>query len=179
MNIKATNLSGCFILEPIIHNDERGEFTKIYNKSLFMEAGISDSIKEQFYTYSKKNVIRGMHFQVPPHDHSKLVTCFSGEIMDVVVDLRKGSKTYGKYDSFRLSKKNGHIVYIPSGMAHGFLSLTDNCGVLYNTSEEYSPSHDKGIHWDSFGFRWPVNKPTVSDRDNNHPILSGFDSPFL
>lgn len=178
MKLMETNLTGCYHIEPNRSQDGRGRFIKLYHENIFREHGINIDIKEQFFSVSHKNVLRGMHFQTPPHDHNKLVTCLTGRVLDVVLDLRKKSDTYGEAAVFELSAKNGNLLTIPSGMAHGFLSLEDNSGMLYTTSAVYSPNHDRGIRWDSFGFEWPCVAPIVSERDHSLPTFTQFKSPF-
>jgi|SaaInlStandDraft_4_1057021.scaffolds.fasta_scaffold81679_2 dTDP-4-dehydrorhamnose 3,5-epimerase len=178
MQFRGTLLKGCFIVESGIFCDERGSFIKIYHDEIFDELGVSLNIKEQFLTVSKNNVLRGMHFQLPPHDHAKLVTCVSGSILDVVLDLRKDSKTYGTSVSFNLSADKLNSVLIPKGMAHGFLSLEENSCVLYSTTSVHAPEMDGGIYWDSLDFKWPTESPIVSKRDEALPYFSNFESPF-
>jgi dTDP-4-dehydrorhamnose 3,5-epimerase len=127
---------------------------------------------------SNKNILRGMHFQLPPYDHDKLVSCLAGSVLDVVIDLRKKSATYKHFDSFNLNQNDTYTLYIPSGMAHGFLSLEDNSGMLYNTSRVHAPEKDCGIHWNSFDFDWGCDNPIVSIRDQNHTPLDNFTSSF-
>jgi len=134
--------------------------------------------REQYYSISKKNVLRGMHFQLPPHDHYKLVTCVEGRILDVVVDLRRSSPTFGQHLCVELSGVRADSIYIPSGLAHGFLVLSRRALVLYNVSSLYAPLHDTGIRWDSAGIQWPVVAPQVSERDAVLPPLAAFETPF-
>ena len=178
MNAVETGIPGCLVVEPNIAEDYRGCFIKTFHRDIFVEMGITSEWREQYYTVSKKNVLRGMHFQIPPHDHDKLVTCISGKVLDVILDLRKKSTNYRKVISVPLSANNPRLVYIPRGLAHGFLSLTDNGVMLYNTSTVYSPSHDAGIRWSSIGFDWPCRDPIVSERDQQHPSLKDFSNPF-
>jgi dTDP-4-dehydrorhamnose 3,5-epimerase len=119
-----------------------------------------------------------MHFQVPPHHHSKIVFCPQGAILDVIVDLRKSSPTYGHYHAEELSADNHKAYYIPEGFAHGFRSLTDDAITYYLVSTEYSQEHDTGIRYDSIGFDWGVDKPVVSDRDLSFASFKEFSSPF-
>jgi dTDP-4-dehydrorhamnose 3,5-epimerase len=176
LKFKSTNIPGCYFIHTGIFNDKRGRFTKLYKEDSFQQNGIRIPIKEQFFTLSHKNVLRGMHFQLPPYDHSKIVTCISGSILDVVLDLRVNSPSYGKCESFELS---GNSIFIPSGVAHGFLSLVDNSIVFYNTSTLHMPDYDSGIHWDSFNFNWPCKSPIVSNRDKDLITFQQFDSPFI
>jgi dTDP-4-dehydrorhamnose 3,5-epimerase len=158
--------------------DGRGRFVKSFHDTLLREAGIAFELKEEFYSTSHKNVLRGMHFQAPPHDHTKLVMCLSGEVIDVVLDLRKSSAFFGKSAGFRLSSTKAQFLYIPKGFAHGFLSLADHSMLIYKTDAVYTPEFDRGILWNTFGFSWQIEYPILSTRDNNFPSFSNFLSPF-
>ena len=173
-------LPGIRILKPFIHSDERGEFVKTFNEVQLAEHGINMTLREEFFSCSNTGVIRGMHFQLPPYAHQKIVYCISGAVLDVVLDLRKGSTTYGRYAAFELSASNRHVVSIPIGFAHGFLSLEDHSTLIYKTDAVHSPEHDAGVLWSGFGHKWPVvaNPPIVSARDSQFPPLSGVNSPF-
>ncbi len=179
MKIIKTNLNGLFVIQSNVFADQRGVFIKTFHKKFFEDNGLESDFRESFFSISKKNVIRGMHFQLPPDDHVKLVYCAKGEILDVVVDIRKNSPTYGKFFSIDLTESNGKIMYIPKGFAHGFKSLTDNSVVVYMTTKEYSPENDAGIRWDSFGFNWKVENPIISQRDKSFLPLKEFNSPFI
>jgi dTDP-4-dehydrorhamnose 3,5-epimerase len=150
--------------------DERGYFIKIFQGNF--------SLKEEYFSSSKKNVLRGMHFQLPPYAVNKIVYCIQGEVLDVILDLRKNSKTYKQYFTNILSKKNNNILFVPKGFAHGFLSLKNNSILIYKTDNIYHPKFDVGISWDSFGFKWPIKKPLISERDQNFSSLKNFKSPF-
>ena len=119
-----------------------------------------------------------MHFQTPPHHHAKIVFCPQGAILDVIVDLRKESKTYGQFFAQELSAENHKAYYIPKGFAHGFKSLTDGAITYYLVSSEYSKEHDTGILYNSFGFDWELQNPIISERDLSFPALEGWNSPF-
>jgi dTDP-4-dehydrorhamnose 3,5-epimerase len=179
MKIIKTKLAGLFIIEPDVFSDERGALTKPFHKQTFIDNGMVATFDESFYSLSHKGVIRGMHFQIPPEDHAKLVYVPSGKILDVLVDLRKSSPTYGQHVSVELSAEKKNMVYIPKGFAHGFLSLEDNSCTTYLQSTMRSAPHEAGIRYDSFGFAWPVEKPIVSKRDTEFPTLEDFDSPFI
>jgi dTDP-4-dehydrorhamnose 3,5-epimerase len=179
MKVLKTNLEGLFLIQSNVFKDQRGIFVKTFHKESFEENGLETVFRESFFSISKKNVIRGMHFQLPPDDHVKLVYCTYGKVLDVVVDIRNNSQTYGKSFSVELTEDNGNILYIPKGFAHGFKSLTDNSVVVYLTTKEYSPENDTGIRWDSFGFNWQVDNPILSERDKNFLPLSEFRSPFV
>jgi dTDP-4-dehydrorhamnose 3,5-epimerase len=179
MNIIKTELDGVLIIEPQVFKDERGEFVKIFHKDTFAENGMASDFAESFFSVSQKNVIRGMHFQIPPEDHAKLVYATAGKILDVVLDIRKGSPAYGKFISVELSGENHKMVYIPSGFAHGFLSLADDSCMTYLQSTMHAKECDAGIRLDSFGMDWGVSKPIISQRDRNFPELADFNSPFI
>lgn len=171
-------LSGAYLLTLPAFEDNRGSFIKTFQDSLFQEAGIPFTLKESYFSLSKKGVIRGMHFQTPPHDHAKVVFCPQGSIWDVIVDLRKNSGTYGQYFATELSALNHQAYYIPAGFAHGFEALTDNAMTYYLVSSEHNKTHDTGIRYDSFGLDWECQTPVVSERDLSFVPLAAFDSPF-
>ncbi|MCC2631400.1 MAG: dTDP-4-dehydrorhamnose 3,5-epimerase [Patescibacteria group bacterium] len=178
MNIHRTDLEGIRVIEPPHFIDERGTFTKTFHKEAFEKESLGTDFQESYYSTSKKNVIRGMHFQSPPQDHAKLVYVTRGSILDVVLDIRKNSPTYGKHLTFELSAENHKAIYIPSGFAHGFLSLEDGTAVTYLQTTMHSPEHDKGIHAHSFGLQWDISKPIMSERDLSFPHFEEFQTPF-
>jgi dTDP-4-dehydrorhamnose 3,5-epimerase/CDP-3, 6-dideoxy-D-glycero-D-glycero-4-hexulose-5-epimerase len=178
MKIIDTKIQGLKILEPTIFEDSRGKFIKTFNNEFFKKIGLDIDIKETYYSISHKDVIRGMHFQTPPYDHIKIVYVPFGKIIDVILDIRKGSKTYGEYFSTKLSCDNAKVLIIPKGLAHGFKSLQDNTNVTYMQTTGYAPNNDGGIRYDSFGFDWECENPSLSDRDISFKILNDFDTPF-
>ena len=178
MEIIPTELEGVKILRPRVFTDIRGTFVKTFHAPALREAGLEFTPQEEFFSISHRNVLRGMHFQLPPADHIKVVYCLTGRVLDLVVDLLKKSATFGRHLARELSGKNREILYIPTGFAHGFLSLEDNTTMLYQTSTGHSPAHDVGIRWDSIGYQWPVESPIMSDRDRQFAALSEFQSPF-
>lgn len=165
--------------------DARGSFVKTYACSVFDAAlprtgGLGESafdFREEFYSLSNKNVVRGMHFQLPPHDHVKLVYCAVGAVQDVLLDLRKGPG-FGRSVAVRLDADTPQLLFIPKGIAHGFVSLCDSSLMVYKTSTEHTPSHDAGVRFDSFGHDWGCELPILSVRDQNHPSFADFVSPF-
>ena len=181
MNIKKieTGLHGCVELISAPTIDSRGLFQKIYRKDCFEKFGLFSEWVEQYYSTSNYGVLRGMHFQTPPYDHSKLVYCTSGEVFDIAVDLRFGSPTYGRFAKIVLSASKGNMVYIPSGFAHGFLVTSKQATLVYSVSSVYAPTHDSGIRWDSIGIEWPEEPTLISERDRKFKPLSEFQSPFL
>lgn len=180
MTIEKTLLKDVFIFNNFNVNDDRGVFVKTFNKNAFNELKLNFEIRESYFSISKRNVIRGMHFQLPPHDHEKLLYVPKGAILDVVVDLRKKSPTYGKHISVELSDQNKKSIFIPKGFAHGFKSLLDDTITVYNVATEYNTSADTGIHFNSFGFDWKVDKPIISQRDFTFESLNNFckNNPF-
>lgn len=174
-----SSLTGCYLVKPKIFSDKRGRFVKTFAESEFHKLGLNFELREQFFSVSNSKVIRGLHFQNPPHDHAKLVFCLVGSVQDVVVDIRVGSPTYGQIAEFSLSADNSHGVYIPSGFAHGFCSTSANSLMIYNVSTGHSPQHDDGIRWDSLKIPWQVESPIVSDRDSNFVEWADFKSPFV
>lgn len=179
MELIKTNFNGLFILQHKVFHDNRGIFVKTYNQEIFKYLNIDLEIKERYYTISNKNVIRGMHFQTPPHDHVKLVTVLNGKILDVILDIRMNSPTYGKYFSIYVEGSDGKTLYIPKGFAHGFKALADDTIVEYNQTTVYAPDCDAGILYNSFGFNWGINEPIISERDNNFESFENFNTPFL
>jgi dTDP-4-dehydrorhamnose 3,5-epimerase len=177
-DIQPIILHGAYLLTLPSSNDERGTFVKTFHDTTLQNVGINFTLKESYFSLSKKDVIRGMHFQLPPHQHSKIVFCPQGAILDVIVDLRKGSATYGHYYAHELSAENHKAYYIPEGFAHGFKSLTDDAITYYLVSSEYSQPHDTGIRYDSIGFDWQVSDPILSKRDLSFVAMEEFDSPF-
>jgi len=176
--IRELVLKGCYELKSKVLDDFRGKFVKIFHEDEFKMMGLETNFSEEYYSESKKNVIRGMHFQTPPMDHVKLVYCVEGSAIDAVVDLRVNSETYGQFTLFELSASKGNAIYIPKGMAHGFCVLSEKAIMVYKVSTIYSPENDTGIHWNSINIPWPTSSPIVSDRDQGLPPFNQFLSPF-
>ncbi|MEI9959673.1 MAG: dTDP-4-dehydrorhamnose 3,5-epimerase [Limisphaerales bacterium] len=178
MELVPTKLPGLQIIRPRIFRDERGSFVKTFHAGQFRELGLEFEPQEEFFSTSAKGVLRGMHFQLPPAAHIKLVYCIAGGVLDVVLDLRKNSPTFGHTCACELSAANREMLFIPVGFAHGFLALEDGATMVYQTSTVHSPTHDAGVRWDSFGFDWPMKHPLLSERDKKFPALRDFHSPF-
>lgn len=178
MNIIKTPIEGLLILQTENHEDNRGSFQKLFNRDFFMEHGLAADFCELYYSVNHKDVVRGMHFQTPPADHVKLVYVSRGRIKDAVVDIRKESATYGKVFTHELDAKKGEYLYIPKGLAHGFISLEDNTIVNYAQTSCYDRERDCGIDSMSIGIDWGVEKPIRSGRDLTFPALKDFNSPF-
>jgi dTDP-4-dehydrorhamnose 3,5-epimerase/CDP-3, 6-dideoxy-D-glycero-D-glycero-4-hexulose-5-epimerase len=166
MNIESTPFENLFVLVYKSFKDNRGEFVKTINKKTFAENAIEWEFTESFYSISGKNVFRGMHFQYRPHDHDKLVYVVKGSILDIVLDLRSDSKTFGKYFTIELSEENRKGLHIGRGFAHGFLSLEEGTIVEYHTTTEQNKESEGGIKWDSFGAQVEIKNPIISVRDS-------------
>ena len=147
-DIQPISLQGACLITMPAFADARGSFVKTFHETVLQDACIDFTLRESYFSLSKKGVIRGMHFQLPPHHHSKIVFCPYGAILDVIVDLRKGSTTFGQYFAHELSAENHKAYYIPEGFAHGFKSLTDDAITYYLVSSEYNQQHDTGIRYD-------------------------------
>jgi len=179
MEAAATDIPGCFRMRARVGSDRRGGFVKTFEASTYARLGLRGDWAEEIHTTSRAGVIRGMHFQTPPAAHAKLLFCIAGKVEDVVVDLRRGSPTFGQYRAFALRADDGDGLYVPSGLAHGFASIADRSTLFYKITGAYAPAHDAGIAWDGFGYAWPVADPVLSDRDRGHPRLADYDSPFV
>lgn len=176
--IEETAIHGLRLLKPIVRGDARGRFVKNFHAEFFKSHGMETTFPEQYFSTSAQGVLRGLHFQTPPMDHAKLVTCLEGEVLDAVVDLRKNSPTFGQHATFRLNGEEATQVYIPTGCAHGFYTLSKRATLLYNVGTVHSAPHDAGIRWDSAGIAWPNPSPLISERDAGFPTLAQFASPF-
>ena len=165
--------SNAYLIKTNILTDIRGDFTKIFQNSYFEELD-GFSPKECYISTSKKNVLRGFHLQLNESIHGKIVSCLSGQVLDVFVDLRKND-TFGKVYSKVLSSKNRDTIFIPKGYGHAFLNLNDeDASLLYLVETEHSPKNDTGVKWNSVDFEWPIINPILSERDENLPEISNF-----
>lgn len=178
MTVESTCLPGVSLLTPRLVRDLRGFFFKPFQQSCFQTHGLAGEFREAFFTQSQGGVIRGMHYQAPPHDHDKLVFVLAGTILDVVLDLRGGTPTYGRHLAIELSEAHPRALYIPRGLAHGFAALSAGATVGYLVTEEHAATHDCGVRYDSFGFTWPLPQPVVSPRDLALPSFDRLDTPF-
>jgi len=178
MEIIKTPFEGLLVLQTVNFQDGRGGFQKLYNYDFYKANGLDCDFKEFYFSVNNSDVIRGMHFQLPPFDHTKLVYVSQGRIIDVVVDIRKKSATFGQCFSIELDAKEGKYLYIPKGFAHGFHSLENGTIVNYAQTSCYSKEHDYGIDAMSVGFDWKLNHPIRSPRDLSFVTLTDFNSPF-
>ncbi len=169
-----------FLIETKTFGDERGVFLEIYRHSEFARSGIPEHFVQDNYSRSVRGVLRGLHYQLDPKAQGKLVRCVQGRIFDVAVDIRKGSPSYGRWVGQELSGENGLMLFVPAGFAHGFLTLSGSAEVLYKCTEEYSPSHDRGIIWNDpdINVPWAVTDPLLSDKDRLHPLLRDAENNF-
>lgn len=170
-------LEGLVLIRPKVFRDERGFFLEFYKRSEFYKNGIEVEFLQDNHSASVKGTLRGLHYQKKPKVQGKLVRCVKGDIFDVAVDIRKGSKTFGKWFGIRLSEENQLMLWIPPGFAHGFLVLSDYAEVIYKVSHsEYSPGHDAGIRFDDpdLAIDWPIKDPNLlilSEKDKRLPYL--------
>ena len=181
MNIISTKIEGVYLIKPKIFYDDRGSFFESFNMKVFQkETKQKINFVQDNQSVSSKNILRGLHFQKPPHAQAKLVRVIKGSVLDVVVDLRIKSKTYGDYILEELSEYNNHQLFLPKGMAHGFLTLEDNTIFTYKCSEFYCKDAEDSIIWNdkSIGIKWPGSKPLLSKKDQNAKKFSSFVSPF-
>jgi dTDP-4-dehydrorhamnose 3,5-epimerase len=167
-----TELDGATIVDPQRREDARGWFSRVFCEKEFAEHGLPTRIAQTNMSLTRhRGTLRGMHYQVAPHAEDKLVWCAQGAIWDAIVDLRSDSPTYRKWIGVELSKANGRMLLVPKGFAHGFVTLTDDCAVIYQVSEFYTPTAERGLRWNdpAIGIRWPVEVKDTSDKDRNWP----------
>lgn len=180
MTINETGIDGLFHLIPKVYEDNRGYFLETYNKKVFNDLGIREDFVQDNLSKSEKDVLRGLHFQNPPYIQGKLVSVICGAVLDVAVDIRKNSATYGKYYAAELSEKNKHILWIPPGFAHGFLTLEDNTIFCYKCSGIYNKASEDSIVWNDpdLNIKWGILNPKLSEKDQNARTFKGFNSKF-
>lgn len=176
---KELEIPGLMLIEPKVFSDDRGFFMETYKESEFMENGIREKFVQDNFSKSSKDVIRGLHFQIEPKAQGKLVQVVSGKVWDVAVDLRDNSPTYLKWIGLELDDVTRKMFYIPPGFAHGFAALSDEVIFQYKCTNEYDMIAERGIRWDDtdIGIDWPVENPTVSDRDRGLPFLKEIPLP--
>ena len=179
--VEETPLPGVLVLVPRRHRDERGWFCESWSAAGTAAAGLEVDFVQDNHAFSRdRNTLRGLHFQAPPHAQAKLVRCSRGAVLDVAVDIRKGSPTYGRWAAEELSEENGRQLFVPEGFAHGYLTLIDGAEVQYKCSAGYAPAHEGAVRWDSCGIDWPLEgRPVLSPKDADAPPLAALDSPFV
>lgn len=183
MNVIKTGIEGVLIIEPRVFGDNRGYFFESFNAKEFTEkTGLDITFVQDNESCSRYGVLRGLHFQLPPYTQSKLVRVVKGKVMDVVVDIRIGSPTYGKYEMCELTEENHRQFFVPKGMAHGFVVLSETAIFQYKCDDFYHPEAEGAIAWNDpdIAINWPI--PTadmvLSEKDKHHPFLKDFESPF-
>ncbi len=179
MKIEQTNFSGLLVLTPQIFTDERGYFMETYNQKEIDKICGTNFVQDN-ESLSNKGILRGLHFQRPPFAQAKLIRVIVGSILDIAVDLRKGSATYGKHFSFIISDKNKNQLFIPIGFAHGFLSLENNTIINYKCSEYYNKDSEDSLIWNDkdLSIEWGLNNPILTDKDENANNFINFENPF-
>ena len=183
MKVSKTDFEGLLIIEPRVFSDNRGYFFESYNKKSFLDSGIDMEFVQDNQSFSKRGVIRGLHYQLAPHAQTKLVRVLSGSILDIVVDIRKGSPTYGKVFSIELSAENNKQLLVPKGFAHGFSVLSDSAEVMYKCDAFYHKDSEAGIIYNdtALNIDWhiPADKAIVSDKDLVYPSINDCKNNFV
>ena len=183
MNIIEGDIQGLLIIEPKVFGDDRGFFVETYNKDRYKEAGVDVVFLQDNLSQSKKGVLRGLHFQAPPFSQGKLVSVVKGAVLDVAVDIREGSPTFGQYQMVELTEENKRQFWVPAGFAHGFVTLKDDTIFSYKCTNVYSPEHDRGVKYNdpAIGIKWPTDLGdfTVSEKDLAQPLLADMKREFV
>lgn len=175
-------MSGVLVLEPAVHGDNRGYFLESYNQKQYEAMGVRHDFIQDNHSFSAEvGTLRGLHYQLNPMAQTKLIRVISGEIYDVVVDIRRDSPTFGQWEGFQLSGENQRQLLIPAGFAHGFCTVTANTHVIYKVDQYYSAAHDRGIRYDDpeLNIPWPTERPVLSSKDSRHPSLAHAEIDFL
>jgi len=166
-----TELIGSYIIEIEKLEDERGFFARTWDQNLFKKIGLNPEIVQCNISFSKnKGTLRGMHYQISPYEEAKLIRCTKGSIFDVIIDLRKDSKSFKQWVGFKISEHDYKMLYVPEGFAHGFQTLEDNTEVIYQVSQFYNPASEQGIRWDdkAFKIKWPLQPSSISEKDQTY-----------
>ncbi|PKP32430.1 MAG: dTDP-4-dehydrorhamnose 3,5-epimerase [Bacteroidetes bacterium HGW-Bacteroidetes-16] len=180
MEIIKTNIPDLYIVKPTVFEDHRGYFFESYNKEVFLRHGIDQNFVQDNESKSQKNVLRGLHFQKPPFAQGKLVRVIRGSVLDVAVDIRKSSPTYGKWASIELTQENKWMYWVPPGFAHGFVTLEDNTTFFYKCTNMYNKESEGNILWNDpdLNIDWKISQPILSEKDIIAPLFKDFISPF-
>lgn len=180
MEFITNEIEGLVVIKPTVFEDERGHFFEYYQKELFAQNGIKDDFVQDNQSLSQKGVLRGLHFQAPPYAQAKLIRVIKGAVLDVAVDIRKNSPTYGKHFSIELNERNKKQLYIPVGFAHGFLTLADNTIFSYKCSNFYNKASEGALLWNdqNLAIDWGITTPILSGKDKEAPTLKSFSTPF-
>ena len=180
MEFKTTEIEGLIVIQPKVFGDHRGYFFESFRKDEMEAHGIAQTFVQDNQSMSAKNILRGLHFQKPPHAQGKLVQVIKGAVIDVAVDIRSGSKTYGKHVAIELNEENKTMFWIPPGFAHGFVTLEDHTIFSYKCTDYYHPESEASILWNSssLGIDWGVDSPVLSAKDEQATAFDKFESPF-
>jgi len=180
MEIITTELEGLLIIKPQVFEDDRGYFFESFNRDKFLQAGIDAAFVQDNESKSTKDVIRGMHLQAPPFEQGKLVRVIHGSVLDVAVDIRKSSPTFGKWAAIELSARNKLMYWIPPGFAHGFRTIEDETVFFYKCTNVYNKEAEQGFVWNDpdIHIDWGISSPIISERDRRAPLFRDFASPF-
>ncbi|CAM3335356.1 MULTISPECIES: dTDP-4-dehydrorhamnose 3,5-epimerase [Saccharibacillus] len=181
MKVTPLKLQGAAIIEPVVHGDQRGFFMESFNQVQLQHEGIHyEFVQDNQSLSAEAGVLRGLHYQMNPKAQTKILRVISGAIYDVIVDIRRGSPTFGQWEGFILSEYNHRQLLVPKGFAHGFCTLVPNTQVMYKVDEYYSPEHDRGILWNdpALGIDWPTSDPVLSEKDQKHPLLQDAELNF-
>lgn len=184
MKVEKTTLAGVMIIEPDVFADNRGSFMELFQAERYRELlqlGDNEHFVQDNFSISNKGTVRGLHYQAPPFAQGKLVTVLRGRVLDVAVDIRSGSPTYGQHVAVELSCENHRQLWVPQGFAHGFVVLEDDTFFLYKCTNVYSKEHDRGVLWNdpALGIAWGVEQPLVSEKDQKHPLLAHIANEFI
>lgn len=180
MEIIKTSIEGLLIIKPDVFKDERGYFFESYNKERFLKHGLDMTFVQDNESKSGKGVLRGLHFQKPPYAQGKLVRVVKGSVLDVAVDIREGSPTYGKWKATVLSEENKEMFWIPEGFAHGFVTLEENTVFTYKCTNVYNKESEGSLRWNDpdINIDWNIDNPILSEKDKISPLFKEFETPF-
>lgn len=181
MKIEETLLTNVKLIKPKVYGDQRGHFLEAYRQDLFKQHGIELDFVQDNISTSKKNTLRGLHYQLPPASQAKLIMVVYGKILDVAVDLRQNSPTFGKSFTTELSSENRHMLLVPTGFAHGFSVLSDEATIYYKCNDYYNKELERGVRWNDpeLNINWKVDDPVLSEKDKEQPLLKELDSNNL
>ena len=173
-------LNGVLLIKPKVHQDHRGHFFESFRQDRLKDMGVNVDFVQDNQSLSNSGILRGLHFQAPPHAQGKLVRVIKGAVRDVVLDIRTNSPTYGEFATFELSDDNFHMLYVPPGFAHGFLTLKDQTIFTYKCTDYYHPESEGGINWNTpeLNIPWNIENPILSEKDQKLPFFNDFKSPF-
>lgn len=181
MKFRKTSLDGVWLIEPKIFKDDRGHFLEAFREEVYREKGLEFNFVQDNISTSVRGTLRGLHYQIPPWSQAKLVMAMNGEILDVAVDLRKNSSTFGQFYSAILNDKNRKMMLVPAGFAHGFSVLSEKATVFYKCNQYYHKASERGVRWNdkAIGINWQVETPILSEKDQSLPLLEEIDQKDL